>query len=84
MAGSKKNKLVKQKQIPTEKSIAQSGNPEQYYAEYPAWSFSNSDSMMWAFSQEHIGNLIWEEIFPRIKSLETQTWSEILVKDGSV
>lgn len=25
--------------------------------------------------------MIWEEILPRLKALETQTWSEILVKD---
>ncbi|MCD8012352.1 MAG: hypothetical protein LUG99_04140 [Lachnospiraceae bacterium] len=81
MAGSKKNKQIRQKQIPIEKSIAQSRNPEQYYTENPAWSFSNSDSQMWAFSREQIGDLIWEEILPRMKALETQTWSEILVRD---
>lgn len=36
---------------------------------------------MWSFSQEHIGNTIWTEIFPRLKAFESQTWSEILVKD---
>lgn len=36
---------------------------------------------MWAFSQDHIGNLLWKEVFPRLKALETQTWSEILVRD---
>lgn len=36
---------------------------------------------MWPFSQEHIGDMIWKEIFPRLKAFESQTWSEILVKD---
>ena len=73
MAGSKKNKQVKQKEIPKGKSIAQGGDP--------AWSFANSDTEMWAFSQGHMGELIWTEILPRLKAFETQTWSEILVKD---
>ena len=36
---------------------------------------------MWAFSQSHMGDLFWTEILPRLKALETQTWSEILVRD---
>lgn len=28
-----------------------------------------------------MGNLFWTEILPRLKSLESQTWSEILVRD---
>ncbi|MDE7479562.1 MAG: hypothetical protein K2M91_16770 [Lachnospiraceae bacterium] len=36
---------------------------------------------MWAFTQERIGQLIWTEILPRLKSLETQSWGEILVKN---
>ena len=34
---------------------------------------------MWAFSKEHIGEAIWTEILPRLKDLETQTWSEIFI-----
>lgn len=81
MAGSKKNKQVKQKEIPKGKSIAQGGDPEQYYLQNPAWTFANADQEMWPFSQEHIGELIWSEILPRLKALETQTWGEILVRD---
>ncbi len=81
MADSKKTKQIKQKEIPKGKSIAQGGNPEQYYIENPAWSFANSDQDMWSFTQEHIGKLIWTEILPRLKALESQTWNEILVKD---
>ena len=81
MAGSDKNKHIIQKEIPKGKRIVQGGNPEQYYAMNPAWSFVNSDQDMWAFTEEHIGALIWGEILPRLKALESQTWSEILVKN---
>ena len=81
MAGSKRKKEIKQKEIPRGKFIAQGGNPERYYSENPAWSFANSDQEMWALTEDHIGKLFWTEIFPRLKSLESQTWSEILVRD---
>ncbi|MBR5565615.1 MAG: hypothetical protein IKW08_05545 [Roseburia sp.] len=81
MAGSKKNKQIKQKEIPKGKCIAQGGNPEQYYIENPAWSFASADPDKWSFTQEHIGELVWTEIFPRLRALESQTWGEILVKD---
>ena len=81
MAGSRKSKQIKQRKIPGETSIVQKGNPSQYYSQPPAWTFANSDQEMWAFSKEHIGELIWTEILPRLKALETQSWSEILVKN---
>lgn len=56
-------------------------NPSQYYSQNPAWTFANSDQDMWAFSKEHVGEVIWTEILPRLRALETQTWSEILVRD---
>lgn len=81
MAASKRKKQIKQKETPKGRSIVLGGNPEQYYTKNPVWSFSSSDQEKWPFTQEHIGDLIWEEILPRLKVLETQTWSEILVKD---
>lgn len=81
MAASRRSKTVKQKEVPKGKSIVQGGYPEQYYSQTPAWTFANADQDMWAFSQEHIGELIWSEILPRLRALETQTWGEILVKD---
>ena len=81
MAGSKKNKQIKQIERPKGKSIAQGGDPGQYYSQNPAWAFANADREMWAFSQQHIGDSIWTEIIPRLKALETQTWGEILVRD---
>ncbi len=81
MAVSKKDKKIKQKENPKGKIIAQGGDPGQYYSQNPAWTFANADQEMWAFSQEHMGELIWTELFPRLMALETQTWSEILVRD---
>ncbi|MGX8698571.1 MAG: hypothetical protein ACSW8F_01400 [bacterium] len=81
MAGSNRKKVVKQKEVPKGKVIAQGGDPERYYSENPAWTFANADQEMWAFSQEHIGTVIWTEILPRLQAWETKTWSEILVRD---
>ncbi len=81
MAASKRKKEVKQKESPDGKHIAQAGDPERYYSENPAWTFADSDEEKWAFSLEHMGDLFWTEILPRLKSLETLTWSEILVRD---
>lgn len=80
MADSKKEKKAKQRENPKGRHISQGGNPEQYYSEKPTWVFKNIDSEMWAFSQEHIGDMIWTEILPRLQALESQTWGEILVK----
>ncbi len=81
MADSRKRKEIKQYERPNGKHIVQGGDPEKYYSENPAWTFANSDQKMWAFSEEHVGDKIWSEILPRLKSLETQTWNEILVRD---
>lgn len=80
MADSNRKKEVKQKEFPKGKVIAQGGDPERYYSENPVWTFANADQEMWAFSQNHIGTFIWTEILPRLQALETQTWSEILVR----
>lgn len=80
MAGYKGKKEVKRKASPDGKFIAQGGGPEKYYSENPAWAFAGSDQEMWAFTKEHVGDLFWTELLPRLKSLESQTWSDILVK----
>lgn len=79
MAGSKKSKQIRQKEIPEGKGPVREKNPEQYYNEKPAWSFIHSDQSKWCFSKEHIGERIWSEIIPRFQALETQTWGEILI-----
>lgn len=81
MADYKRKKEVKQKEFPKERFIAQGGDPERYYSENPAWAFASSDQEMWTISREHLGDLFWTEFLPRLRSLETQTWSEILIKN---
>ncbi len=81
MAGSKKEKKVKQREQPKGKVISQGGNPEEYYTQKPTWLFNNADQKMWAFTKEHIGELLWTEILPRLKAFESQTWREILIYD---
>ena len=74
MAGFKRKKEVKQKEVPKGKIIAQGGDPERYYSENPAWTFANSDQEMWAFTQDHIGDVIWTEILPRLKEILLKTY----------
>ena len=77
--GSKRKKKINQKETPKGKLIVQGGNPEQYYAQCPAWAFKNTDQEMWAFSKEHIGEHIWSEILSKLMAFETQTWKDILI-----
>lgn len=79
MGVSKKKKEVRRKEDPGERYIAQGKDPERFYDENPAWTFANADQEMWAFSQEHIGDDLWNEIIPKLKGWETQTWKEILI-----
>lgn len=52
-----------------------------YYGKNPSWRFLNCDKEAWAFSKEHIGDNIWDELLPYFQSLENQTWGDILIKD---
>ena len=81
MAVSNRKKIIKQTEVPRGKHIAQGGDPERYYSQNPAWAFASSDQEMWSFSQEHLNGMFWKEVFPLMKSLESQTWNEILIKD---
>lgn len=76
--GASKKKVV-QSVEPVGKHIAQGGDPNCYYSEYPAWSFEDVDQEMWAFTKENVGDLFWSEILPRMRNLEAQQWKEILV-----
>lgn len=44
MAGSKREKKIKQKATPKGQHIAQGGDPGQYYSQTPAWAFTNADT----------------------------------------
>lgn len=79
MAASKKKKVI-QIESPMGRHVAQTENPDSYYKECPSWCFNSCDQKMWGFTKENIGDVFWTEIFPYFKSLETRTWSEILVK----
>lgn len=83
MGDCKKQKIVKQTVNPgiNTKIVNQTEIPDQYYAQSPTWVFSNSDTQMWAFTEENIGDVIWSEILPRLKAFESQTWNEILLID---
>lgn len=77
MAASKKKKVVPKSHLPDGKRVAIGGNPQAYYKEHPSWCFNNCDTEMWAFSDSQ--EMFWSEIFPRLKSWETQTWGDILI-----
>lgn len=82
MAASKREKIVKCSFDPKNKHVIQNNNPEQYYQENPAWSFASIDQEMWAFTEDHIGSFFWTKVFPRLKDLESQKWTEILIKNN--
>ncbi len=78
MAASKK-KIVKQKENPKSRQVVQTEDPNHYYREHPAWSFSSCDSEMWGFNEDNLKDVFWSEVFPFLKNLESQTWNDILI-----
>lgn len=80
MAGSKsKDKKVKFKKEPKGERVVQRENPEEYYSQNPSWRFSTCDKERWSIFQKEVVDVFWEEIWPRLQDLETQTWGEILI-----
>lgn len=80
MAASKKKKIVKQSFSPDRRTVKQTENPEGYYNLHPSWNFSTcAIDGSWAFTKESVGEFLWDEILPRLKAWESQTWNEILV-----
>ena len=79
MVASKKK--VGQVKEPRSRVVEQSSTPESFYKLYPSWNFNMCDCEKWCFDRDNAGDLIWSEILPHLKSLETQTWSQILI-DG--
>ena len=79
MAASK-NRKVKQAEQPKNNYINQGGDPDSFYKQNPSWNFGSCDTEMWSFSETNIGDIFWSEVFPYLKSIETQNWGEILIK----
>lgn len=73
-----KNKKIHQRVHPSESHVVRSLNVH-FYDEHPSWNFNSCDTELWPFTKESIGLAIWDEILPRLKSFETQTWREILL-----
>lgn len=78
MAASKKS--IKETKTPKGNQIGQGGNPDQYYSQYPAWNFSKCDKEKWSINSNEVHKIFWNEIFPHLQGLETQTWSSILIE----
>lgn len=75
-----KNKTIKRKENPANTSRPLSANsPDTVYAQVPCWSFCTCDSAAWQFSKEHLGDGFWNEILPKLRDYERQTWGEILI-----
>lgn len=77
MAGSKKK--VKQVKVPDGNKIVQSGNPDQFYSQHPAWNFSSCDKEKWSLFAKSAQERFWDEILPHFQAWETQAWGNILV-----
>lgn len=77
MAASKKK--VAGANPPQSKRVVQKDDPDAFYNETPAWIFSTADQECWPFTQEKIGEAIWSEILPYLKSVEGRKWNDILV-----
>ena len=78
MAASKKK--VKVEKIPKDRYIGQGGDPDQFYRQKPSWNFSSCDKEKWSINEEDVHKIFWNEILTHLQNLETQKWSEILVR----
>lgn len=74
-------KQPKSKMNPKSREPTKIEDPEKFYEDYAAWNFKMVDTEMWPFTKKCVGSVFWEEILPRLRALETQTWGEIFIKD---
>ena len=72
-------KIIPDSKIPDSKKVVQKGDPDSFYKLRPSWAFASSDTSSWPITETNTGPFFWNEIFPRMQNLETQTWGEILV-----
>lgn len=81
MAGSKKSeKQIKQKFRPEQRKVVQTEDPKAFYSEHPSWNFHTCDNEYWAFTQEAVGDMLWQEILPHLQELEKLEWQEIVLQ----
>ncbi len=73
------NKRIKNNKAPQGNKILTGGSPDKYYNSHPSWRFSTCDREAWSLFSTKPKDIFWDEILPRLKNLETQTWSDILV-----
>ena len=75
----KKEKRVKSKARPRQREVRQAVDPDEYFSAPPLWSFKMFDHIFWPLDKKEVGDLLWNELLPWMKSIETQVWSEILI-----
>lgn len=88
--GASKNKGAKYKEKPYTgiktggspvQTIQIGGDPDSIMQFSPSWRFLRCDlSGRWAFNEERLDKVFWNEIFPKLQDFERMTWSDILVK----
>lgn len=76
MAASKVKRIAEPKRKPQTPYAISIKNPETVNSASPSWCFRLCDKEYWTFDAEDFMN----EILPKLKDWEGQTWNEILVK----
>ena len=69
------SKKVKQQYYPQDNQAKNIQNPDTFNNASPSWCFRTCDSEAWTFNADELMN----DILPKLKEWETQTWNEILV-----
>ncbi len=76
MAAYKKKIITTPRYEPKTPYITNVENPDSANSASPSWCFRYCDSKYWTFNSDEFMN----DILPKLRILETQTWNEILVK----
>ncbi len=81
MQGSKTKAKIKANKVHGKKKAKSLRDSDDYYHLQPSWRFSACDSKMWSITDVHVQSIFWTEIHPRLVSLESMKWSDILIQD---
>lgn len=73
---------VKRRGVPKDRKVEIRNNPDQYYQCYPSWNFSSCDKEKWSLWEDSVRDIFWDEILPRLQSLESQKWRDIFVRSA--